>query len=96
MVETMKEDSLTLWVEMHWGITMDEAGDVEAVRVVFECLIPRRNKVLELDHPDVKEVRGRRWCEGEWLKFLKSLFKCSTAYDILLYNIMLHDPGRMS
>jgi hypothetical protein len=62
MVETMKEDSLTLWAEMHWGIIMDEAGDVEAVRalrVFFESLIPRQEKVLGLDHQDVKEVKAR-------------------------------------
>jgi hypothetical protein len=44
MVETMMEDNLTMWAEMQWGITMDKAGDVEAVRGFLENLLQGRRK----------------------------------------------------
>ncbi|KAH8589899.1 NACHT and ankyrin domain protein [Bisporella sp. PMI_857] len=54
-----EEHRLTLWAEMQWGIAMDEGEDGEAAREVFESLIGRQEKILGVDHPDVKDVRSR-------------------------------------
>ena len=49
----------TLWAEMQWGNAMEKAGDLEAATEAFERLVPRQEKVLGPDHPDVKEVKKR-------------------------------------
>ena len=54
-----EEHGLTLWAEMQLGIAMDKAGDGEAARETFTNLIPRQEKVLGSDHPDVKDVKKR-------------------------------------
>lgn len=52
-----EENRLTLWAEMQWGIAMDKAGDRVAAKEAFQRLVSRQEKVLGLDHPDVKEVK---------------------------------------
>jgi tetratricopeptide (TPR) repeat protein len=54
-----EEHGLTLWAEMQWGLAMDERGDREAAIAVFERLIMRQERVLGVNHPDVKMVKER-------------------------------------
>lgn len=54
-----EEHRLTLWAEMQWGIAMDKRGDEEAAITIFERLILRQERVLGVDHPDVKLVKER-------------------------------------
>jgi tetratricopeptide (TPR) repeat protein len=54
-----EEHGLTLWAEMQWGIAMDERGDREAAIATFERLIVRQERVLGVNHPDVKAVKER-------------------------------------
>ena len=54
-----EEHGLTLGAEMLWGLAMDERGDREAAMAIFERLIVRQERVLGVNHPDVKLVKER-------------------------------------
>lgn len=50
---------MTLWAEMQLGIATEKAGDQVSAKTLFDNLLPRQEKALGEDHPDVKEVKRR-------------------------------------
>lgn len=50
---------MTLGAEMLLGIAMEKSGDKDGAKKVFVNLVPRQEKMLGEEHPDVKGVKQR-------------------------------------
>jgi len=48
---------MTLWAEMQLGIATVKAGDEDSAKIILRNLLPRQEKALGEDHPNVKEVK---------------------------------------
>lgn len=52
------EGRMTLWATMQLAIAKKSAGNDDSAKQLFEQLLPRQEKVLGLNHPDVKETKS--------------------------------------